>query len=256
MFRVLEGKCVIAPAAGCAWKTPMLGNPAFRAGRAAVPSSNPESSRIPELRAAFGPGGAAEFKRLHEVAGVAEEDTIVSGVSGRYASALFSLAQDDRQTEAVANALARFDTLIAESPDLERLVRSPVFSAADQLKALNAVLAQADIGGIAANFIRLVASKRRLFFIREMIADYRKLYDASRGVTRAEVTSATALTDANVASLKDSLRAASGGREVDLDMKVDPSIIGGLIVKLGSRMIDGSLKTKLNAIRLAMKEVG
>jgi F-type H+-transporting ATPase subunit delta len=75
-------------------------------------------------------------------------------------------------------------------------------------------------------------------------------------VTRAEVTSAAALTDANVASLKDSLRAASGGREVDLDMKVDPSIIGGLIVKLGSRMVDGSLKTKLNAIRLAMKEVG
>ena len=75
-------------------------------------------------------------------------------------------------------------------------------------------------------------------------------------MTRAEVTSAAALTDANVAALKESLRAASGGREVDLDMKVDPSIIGGLIVKLGSRMVDGSLKTKLNAIRLAMKEVG
>jgi F-type H+-transporting ATPase subunit delta len=109
---------------------------------------------------------------------------------------------------------------------------------------------------VAANFLRLVAAKRRLYFVREMIADYRKLYDTSRGVTRAEVTSAAVLTDANVASLKDSLRTASGGREVDLDMKVDPSIIGGLIVKLGSRMVDGSLKTKLNAIRLAMKEVG
>jgi F-type H+-transporting ATPase subunit delta len=190
------------------------------------------------------------------VAGLAEDDTIVSGVAGRYASALFSLALDERQTDAVAEALTRFDALIAGSPDLERLVRSPVFSAADQLKALDAILADANIGGIAANFIRLVASKRRLFFIREMIADYRKLYEASRGVTRAEVTSAAALTDANVASLKDSLRAASGGREINLDMKVDPSIIGGLIVKLGSRMVDGSLKTKLNAIRLAMKEVG
>ena len=187
---------------------------------------------------------------------MADEDTIVSGVSGRYASALFSLARDSRETGPVADALRRFDALIAESPDLERLVRSPVFSAADQLKALNAILADAGIDGIAANFIRLVASKRRLFFIREMIADYRKLDDASRGVTRAEVTSATALSDANVAALKDSLRAASGGREVDLDTKVDPSIVGGLIVKLGSRMIDGSLKTKLNAIRLAMKEVG
>jgi F-type H+-transporting ATPase subunit delta len=187
---------------------------------------------------------------------VPERDTIVSGVSGRYASALFSLASDARQTGVVADALRRFDALIAESPDLKRLVRSPVFSAADQLKALNAILAGAGIDGIAANFIRLVASKRRLFSIRDMIADYRKLDEGSRGVTRAEVTSATALSGANVAALKDSLRAASGGREVDLDTKVDPSIVGGLIVKLGSRMIDGSLKTKLNAIRLAMKEVG
>jgi F-type H+-transporting ATPase subunit delta len=190
------------------------------------------------------------------VTGLAEDDTIVSGVAGRYASALFSLALDERQTDGVADALATFDAMIAESPDLERLVRSPVFSAADQLKALDAVLADANIGGIAANFIRLVTSKRRLFFIREMIADYRKLNDAHRGVTRADVTSAIALTDAHIAQLKEALRAASGGRDVDLNVRLDPSIIGGLIVKLGSRMVDGSLKTKLNAIRLAMKEVG
>jgi F-type H+-transporting ATPase subunit delta len=190
------------------------------------------------------------------VTGLAEDDTTVSGVAGRYASALFSLALDDRQTDAVADALTRFDTLIAESADLQRLVRSPAFSAADQLKALDAILAYANIGGVAANFVRLVASKRRLFFIREMIADYRKLNDAHRGVTRADVTSAAALTEAHIAQLKESLRAASGGREVDLNLKLDPSIIGGLIVKLGSRMVDGSLKTKLNAIRLAMKEVG
>jgi F-type H+-transporting ATPase subunit delta len=189
------------------------------------------------------------------VTGLAEEP-IVSGVAGRYASALFSLALDSRQTDAVGDALARFDALIAESPDLQRLVRSPVFSAADQLKALDAILAGAGISGIAANFIRLVTSKLRLFFIREMIADYRKLNDANKGVTHAEVTSATALTDAHIAQLKESLRAASGGREVDLDTRIDPSIIGGLIVKLGSRMVDGSLKTKLTAIRLAMKEVG
>ena len=107
---------------------------------------------------------------------MAEEDTVVSGVSGRYASALFSLAQRPPPDRGRRRRLAaRFDALIAESPDLERLVRSPVFSAADQLKALDAILADAGIGGIAANFIRLVATKRRLFFIREMIADYRKL---------------------------------------------------------------------------------
>jgi len=187
---------------------------------------------------------------------LAEDTNIVSGVSGRYASALFSLGQDDRQTDAVADSLEKLDSLIAASPDFERLVRSPVFSAKDQLKALDAILAQQGISGIAANFVRLVATKRRLFFLRQMIAEYRKLYDASRGVTRAEVTSASALSDANLAALKDQLKAASGGRDVHLDVKVDPSIIGGLIVKLGSRMVDGSLRTKLNAIRLAMKEVG
>ena len=187
---------------------------------------------------------------------LAETSDIVSGVSGRYASALFSLAQDDRQTDAVAQSLESLDGLIAANPDLDRLVRSPVFSAGDQLKALDAILEKAEISGVAANFVRLVASKRRLFFLRAMIADYRKLYDASRGVTRAEVTSASALSNANLDALKDQLKSASGGRDIQLDVKVDPSIIGGLIVKLGSRMVDGSLRTKLNAIRLAMKEVG
>jgi len=187
---------------------------------------------------------------------LAQEDTLVSGVAGRYASALFSLAQDDRQTEAVAQSLFKLDALISESPDLDRLVRSPVFSANDQLKALDAILAREDIGGVAANFVRLITVKRRLFYLRQMIAAYRKLYDASRGVTRAEVTSATVLTDDHVAALKDQLRATSGGRDVELETKTDPSIIGGLIVRLGSRMVDGSLRTKLNAIRIAMKEVG
>ena len=89
-----------------------------------------------------------------------------------------------------------------------------------------------------------------------MIRDYSKLNDPLRGVARAEVTSAAPLSDANVAALKETLRAASGGKDVDLTAKVDPAIIGGLIVKLGSRMVDGSLKTKLNAIRIRMKEVG
>ena len=126
---------------------------------------------------------------------MAEDSNLVSGVSGRYASALFSLAQDDRQTEAVAQSLETVDAMIASSPDFQRLVRSPVFSADEQRKALDAILEKAEISGIAANFVRLVASKRRLFFIRAMIADYRKLYDASRGVTRAEVTSASALVE-------------------------------------------------------------
>ncbi len=187
---------------------------------------------------------------------MAEDNTLVSGVAGRYASALFSLAQEQRQTEPVAQALGKIDALIAESADLQRLVKSPVFSDADQMKAMDAVLTRDGIDGLAANFVRLVAQKRRLFWLREMIADYRKLYEEARGVTRAEVVSASPLSEDNISALKDQLKVSSGGREIVLDSKVDPSIIGGLIVRLGSRMVDASLRTKLNAIRLAMKEVG
>lgn len=177
-------------------------------------------------------------------------------MAGRYASALFSLARDEQSTDEVAAALRTFDGLIAESADLARLVRSPVFSAEAQTKALGALLDKAGISGVAAKFIKLVAAKRRLFAIREMIVDYNKLYDSYRGVARAEVTSAAALSNEHVAALKEALKAVTGGKNVEISVNVDPSIIGGLVVRLGSRMVDGSLKTKLNAIRLAMKEVG
>ena len=187
---------------------------------------------------------------------MADESEHVSGVAGRYASALYALADEQRQTAEIAAALATIQTMIDGSPDLQRLVRSPVFSSADQTKALNALLARAEISGIAANFVRLVAAKRRLFALSDMIRGYNKLYDAARGLTRAEVTSAAPLTGEQVAALKDQLRGTAGGKDVELAVKVDPAVIGGLIVKLGSRMVDGSLRTKLNAIRTAMKEVG
>jgi F-type H+-transporting ATPase subunit delta len=187
---------------------------------------------------------------------VAEQDNIVSGMAGRYAFALFSLARDEQSIDEVAAALKTFDDLIAENPDLARLVRSPAFSAEQQTRALGALLDKAGISGVAANFIKLVAAKRRLFAIRAMIADYNKLYDSWRGVTRAEVTSAAALSDAHGAALKEALKDVTGGRNVEISVNVDPSIIGGLVVRLGSRMVDGSLKTKLNAIRTRMKEVG
>jgi len=177
-------------------------------------------------------------------------------MAGRYASALFSLAREGDATDSVAASLDSFDRMISESADLERLVRSPVFSAEEQVKALGAILDRAGITGVAANFIKLVASKRRLFSIREMIATYHKLNDSYRGVARADVTSASPLSDAHVAALKDALKGVTGGKDVEVTAKVDPAIIGGLVVKLGSRMVDGSLKTKLNAIRTRMKEVG
>lgn len=187
---------------------------------------------------------------------LADESEHVSGVAGRYASALYALADEQRQTAEVAAALASIQAMIGESADLQRLVRSPVFSSAEQTKALDAIMAKAGISGIAANFVRLVAAKRRLFALSDMIRGYDKLYDLARGLTRAEVTSAAPLDDAQIAALKEQLRGSSGGKDVELSVKVDPAIIGGLVVKLGSRMVDGSLRTKLTAIRNAMKEVG
>lgn len=187
---------------------------------------------------------------------LAQEDNIVTGMAGRYASALFDLAQEHKAIDSVAADLKTFDALIEGSAELQRLVRSPAFTAEEQTGALAAVLDKAGVRGLAANFLKLVATKRRLFAVRDMIADYGKLVDAAKGVKRAEVIVAEPFSDAHLAALKEALRQVSGGQSVELSVKVDPSIIGGLVVRLGSRMVDGSLRTKLNSIRNRMKEVG
>lgn len=180
----------------------------------------------------------------------------VSGVAQRYAQALFSLATEQNVADAVADALINFGAQIDGCADLKRLVESPVFSAEDQLKAISAVLAQLGFGGITANFIKLVASKRRLFVLPDMIRAYIALNDAAKGVTRAQVTVAAPLDDARLAAVVEALGQAAGGKTVKVNVSVDPSIIGGIVVKLGSRMVDASLKTKLNSLRTRLKEVG
>jgi F-type H+-transporting ATPase subunit delta len=186
---------------------------------------------------------------------VANEDSIVSGMAGRYANALFELARDGKAVDAVKAELDRFDAIVASSPDLQRLVRSPVFAAEDQLRALTAVLERAELTGLAANFLRLVAANRRLFAVGDMIRGFRMLHARHRGEVTAEVTVAETMSQAHLGTLTDALKAVTG-KDVQVAMRVDPAIIGGLIVKIGSRMVDASLKTKLNSIRHAMKEVG
>ncbi len=181
-------------------------------------------------------------------------ETIVSGMAGRYATALFELADETGAIDSVKADLDRLSAMVAESPDLARLVKSPVFTADEQLKAITAILEKAEISGLAGNFVKLVAKNRRLFAIPKMIADYAALVAAKRGETTAKVTVAAPLSDTHLATLKEAL-AHQTGKDVSLDVTVDPSILGGLIVKLGSRMVDASLKTKLNSIRHAMKEV-
>ena len=186
---------------------------------------------------------------------MAAEDPSVSGVSGRYATALFELARDGKSIDAVKADLDKFDAMLSESADLKRLVLSPVFAADTQLRALSAVLDRAGIAGVAANFLKVLTSNRRLFAVADVIRAFRALVAKFKGEASAEVTVAEPLSDKNLDALKAALKTVSG-KDVTLNVKVDPSIIGGLVVKLGSRMVDSSLRTKLNSIKHAMKEAG
>jgi len=186
---------------------------------------------------------------------VATENPSVSGVSGRYATALFELARDENSIDAVKADLDRFAAMLDESADLKRLVRSPVFAAETQLKALSAVLEKAEITGVSANFLKVLAANRRLFAVSEVIRAFNALVAKFKGEATADVTVAETLSDKNLEALKAALKSVTG-KDVTLDVKVDPSIIGGLVLKLGSRMVDSSLRTKLNSIKNAMKEAG
>ena len=186
---------------------------------------------------------------------MAAEDPSVSGVSGRYATALFELARDEKSVDAVKADLDKFAAMLAESDDLKRLVRSPVFGAEAQSKALAAVLDKAGISGISANFLQVLTANRRLFVVSDVIRAFNALVAKFKGEASADVTVAEALSDKNLDALKVALKSVTG-KDVALNVKIDPSIIGGLVVKLGSRMVDSSLRTKLNSIKNAMKEAG
>jgi F-type H+-transporting ATPase subunit delta len=182
---------------------------------------------------------------------VATDDTIVEGMAGRYASALFELAKEASKVKEVEADLNKFSGLLNESEDLRRMVRSPVISSEDQAKAIGAILSKAGVGGLAANFLNLITNNRRLFAADGMIRGFRALAAKDRGEVTAEVTSAVALNDAQVAELKKSLK-ESVGKDVMLNTRVDASLLGGLVVKVGSRMVDSSLKTKLQNLKVSL----
>jgi F-type H+-transporting ATPase subunit delta len=188
----------------------------------------------------------------NERSNVATADHAVSGVAGRYANALFDLATEDKSVGPTGDALASFAALIEGSEDLQRVMRSPVFKKEDQQAAIEQVAAKAKINGLTLNFLRLMASNRRLGAVPQAIAGFQALVAKSRGEVTAEVTSAEKLSARHLAELKASLKAATGS-DVALSTTVDPSILGGLIVKVGSRMMDNSLKTKLQNLKVAMK---
>lgn len=186
---------------------------------------------------------------------MATSASLTSGIAARYASSLFEVALEEKAVDAVESGLAGFDAMMRSSEDLMRLVRSPVFSTDEQAKAVGAVLDRAGIGGLVGNFVRVVARNRRLFAMPLVLSEFRKLLAAHRGEAAADVTVADRLSDSQMQELKAALKGAIG-KDVAVNETVDPSILGGMIVKIGSRQIDTSLRTKLSSLKLALKEVG
>lgn len=186
---------------------------------------------------------------------MAGEDPIVAGMAGRYATALFELAIEAKKLKGVEADLKSFNTMLEGSADLRRLVRSPVFSADEQQQAIAAIAKKAKISRLTSNFLELIARNRRLFAVEDMIRAFTALAAAHRGEITANVVSATKLSTEQTKALKASLKSAIG-QDVQISADVDPALLGGLVVKVGSRMIDTSLRTKLNNLQFALKEVG
>jgi len=186
----------------------------------------------------------------------------VSGVAGRYAVALFDLAKDGNLLDAIAGDLDAIEALLRASDDLRRLIKSPLFGREQQSKALDSILSEVAklsggraISDLTRRFVGVVAENGRLGFIENIIADFRRLLAAHKGEITAEVVAAHELNETQLTALKEKLKTLVG-RDVNLETRIDESLIGGLVIKLGSRMIDSSLKTKLNNLQVAMKEVG
>ena len=191
---------------------------------------------------------ALQFERV----AVSTSAASTSGAAGRYASAIFDLGRDSNALDSLESDFAALNTLISGSDDLGRLVSSPAYSRDDQQKAMSAVMSKAGSSDLATRFVSLMVSKGRLGALPGAIQGFTDLLADHRSETVAEVTSAAPLTDAQRDSLAANLK-SSFGKDVKIDASVDPSLLGGLIVKVGSKMIDSSLKAKLNGLQLAMK---
>ena len=177
---------------------------------------------------------------------------IQASLAGRYAPALFGLARDEQQIDAVTRSLDTLEAAMTESADFRTLVGSPLVSRVEAGKAIRALTPTLGIDPITAKFLGVLAENGRLGELKTIIKAVRKLAADARGETTAEVSSAYALNDDQVARLKTNLKARLG-RDVTIEPKVDPELLGGLVVRLGSQMIDASIRTKLNNLALAMK---
>lgn len=177
---------------------------------------------------------------------------IRASLAGRYASALFDLARDERQIESVSKSLDTVKAALAESPDFKAITTSPLINREEASKAVAATSEALALDPLTRRFLGVLARNGRLSQLEAVIRTFGRLAAEHRGETTAEVTSAFPLNDDQLAALKANLK-ARGGSDVAIDAKLDPSILGGIVVRLGSRMIDASIKTKLNNLAYAMK---
>ena len=185
---------------------------------------------------------------------MAGESTSLGGLAGRYASALFELAENAKQLDAVAGELRGLRQAIVDSEDLRRLIRSPIYDREQQGAAMAAILDKAGVGDLTRRFVLVVAQNRRLFALPQMIDAYLAELAHRRGEVTAMVTAARALTKEQQSALNEKLRKVVGAK-VQVDLNVDPALLGGLVVRVGSRMIDSSLRSKLEKLQYAMKGV-
>ena len=199
-------------------------------------------------------GDCANDLVLKGTSEVSSHKAIVSGISGRYAVALFELALEEKALEAIESDMVGVKAQLLESADLQRLVASPLYSRDDQLKGVAAVAEAAKMSALTVKFLGVLAANRRLDALAAIINAFEMLVAFHRGEVSAEVVSAHALSDSQLKALKKQLKAAVG-RDVTIDASVDEALLGGLRVKVGSRMVDSSLKTKLDNLAIAMKGV-
>jgi F-type H+-transporting ATPase subunit delta len=186
---------------------------------------------------------------------VSEPASISKGIADRYATAVFELAQADNQLDTLEADIDALDAALRDSAEFAGMVKSPLVARRDQQAAVAALSSAMGLSPLTGNTLALMASKRRLFVLPALIAQLREQIADARGIVTAEVASATALSDAQLKKLADTLR-AKVGKDVKITSTVDETLIGGLVVKVGSRMIDTSIAAKLANLQQVMKEVG
>ena len=208
-------------------------------------------AQIAALWAGFPQGLGPDIGRVD----VSEPASISSGIADRYATAIFEISKEEKSLAKLESNIADLAAALDGSEDLRDLINSPVVSRTDQKAAISAIASKMKLETVLQNGLGVMADKRRLFVLPQLVVKLREMIAEDKGEVTAEVTSAKALTKAQADKIAKTLK-ASVGKEVNIKASVDESLIGGLVVKVGSKMIDTSIASRLNSLQNAMKEVG